>query len=472
MIGCDKFQVEGFFDHDYPLQCLYEAQNPRNLSILDKLEYSITLSNPLEMYVFGYTLVHAPIEWELTVSTSFDMLARSLADNGNSDRKILGSFKKINVYIKKHCIPLKLDDLPRCLRDSIVEIVCGVGNAQIPTLIEGVTSLHNLKKVYFDFNEACKDDNLLYQCLPSSSNVMTELELHFYHMTAKGMQELSIAISRSQSLECITMKYYKKSTDLTFQYCTFNKLIEAALSCSTVKSLTLDNVLPFQMLNSKVISHVTQLEFILQPAIITSAQRLFDCLCCIADMCKAHSMKILNILIHFPISQLPHVAVNVPSRKFCDFIAILNNSLHCNQTIDQLGSAFRIYCPIHCTILSHALKDPAVLLLDLERSKSLCDLSTLDIVEDYDYTPRWRVTKRDKMLKRPLKRRHSCPNLLEMQPLHNIHPLLYEFLLDTGYNDFYLKDSRTNRVRKRLYRKGYEDLHFWYYREGYNTFIF
>lgn len=99
-IGCDSYcrywSSNPSYSHStilkYYIHCLYETQlkstmvdgfNSDTMQFLLRIvdEASLTLSTPLDMYVFGYTLVHAPIQWHLSVSTSFDKLVSSLADH-------------------------------------------------------------------------------------------------------------------------------------------------------------------------------------------------------------------------------------------------------------------------------------------------------------------------------------------------------------------------------------------------------
>lgn len=264
LIGCDKFEVHIYHDKNYVFKCFYETQNSRNLDFLYKLSksyhYPLNLDNPLDMYVFGYALVHAPIQWRLTASTSFDVLASCLADHAHSDGKILGGIQKVHLYAKLNGNFPHIEVLPKSLLQSVEEISVGVLNSSIPASLKGIVALHNLEKVYFDFNESCQDDYLLYRTL-SSFFLLKEFELHLYHMSAKGMQELSTVIASNHTLESVIIKYYR---GMRFQkYNNFCALIEAILMCSTLKSVTLDSV-PFCGLNSSISNNlkVEHLKFI------------------------------------------------------------------------------------------------------------------------------------------------------------------------------------------------------------------
>lgn len=86
LVGCDQF----WFDQNIPLgtfnfHCLYEAQDfgyrTEYCQSLQKFVAWPSLLNPLDMYVFGYILVHAPIKWRISPQTSFDVLVSSIVEH-------------------------------------------------------------------------------------------------------------------------------------------------------------------------------------------------------------------------------------------------------------------------------------------------------------------------------------------------------------------------------------------------------
>ena len=68
MVGCDKLPL---YDLEDTLQCLYEAQDPNSMHLLNQFNHHflpphcllsfVILHNPLDMQVFGYALVHSVV---------------------------------------------------------------------------------------------------------------------------------------------------------------------------------------------------------------------------------------------------------------------------------------------------------------------------------------------------------------------------------------------------------------------------
>ena len=129
----------------------------------------------------------------------------------------------------------------------------------------------------------------------------------------------------------------------------------------------------------------------------------------------------------------------------CEFLSILNHSLHCNPLL-EISWPGKL-CPIqHIPIrtLSMALgKDPDITLQRLQRSQSLCDLTTIP------YTTRscdYRCWDRSKFIKRT----KSCPDLLGMQLVHNMDPQLHAFMSRMNKsNDYYYKNNEQSTPAKR-----------------------
>ena len=109
--------------------------------------YSAT---PLDMYVFGYTLVHAPVQWELNADAELlDVLASSVMDHLPSDGKIAGSINCLHPQWND----VHFDKLPESVRRIIYTINCSYHRK---LLITGVSSLPNLRH----FECHCDYENL------------------------------------------------------------------------------------------------------------------------------------------------------------------------------------------------------------------------------------------------------------------------------------------------------------------------
>ena len=215
LIGCDKLRLNcDWHSHvsQFKLNCLYESQNPSNIHAYLKASSSVFLDNPLAMYMFGYVLIHAPVQWDLTFSASFDMLLSSLSDNAHSDGKILGSIRKLDLYhyMKENSVTTsRLDDFPKSLLKFVTGIEVGITESSIPVLIKDISNLHDLQSLYLDFpKSSCPSDYLLFQSLQNISN-WKNFCLHFYHITQHGMQKLNKVIASSKTLEHISIAYFE-----------------------------------------------------------------------------------------------------------------------------------------------------------------------------------------------------------------------------------------------------------------------
>ena len=145
---------------------------------------------------------------------------------------------------------------------------------------------------------------------------------------------------------------------------------------------------------------------------------LSDCLCCIADMCRKPSMRVLE--------------VNHYSRELDDgyyfpvwdtFVVILNRSLHCNPSFTSLKlNMYMSPCYLRAIFSYSLCAHPS--LFSWNRSKSFGNLIAATtsypggecIIGTHDH---------DILSHRFLE---SCPDLLQMQSLHNLHPLLHRAL--------------------------------------------
>ena len=415
LIGCSQMNLRNYLSK-FTLNCLYEAQDPeifKKMSICHM--QSLFLESSYDMYVLGYVLANASISWDLTVTASLDTLAISLADHSPSDGKILGSIYKLNLYSKPNSIESsRLKGLPNCLLQSIHGLVVSVTNPLIPVLVQDLTLLFGLKYIYFDFSILCSHDYVLCRKLREVSS-LESLEFHSYNISAKGMQALTKTLPGCLKLERFTMKNYFSFSNSVLEERNYLKLVKKLLSHSSLKRLNIDTV-PFQPFVLELPRNVERISFRLRLwKRGTMMSRLSNCLFCIANMCKSPIVKSLAISLDLP----SRVVANFPPRVYCDFLAILNNSLRCNASVKvlDLGRRLCIPNPIHHSILSRALRrDPEVPLLDLRRSKSLCDLTTVRYGT-------MNITKNpSKKTNKKSKRNQSCPDLLDMQSLHSVHP--------------------------------------------------
>ena len=252
---------------DLMLHCFYEAQDPTDTKLL-LTSSSVSLESPLDMYVFGYALVHAPVQWSVTIGTPLDMLASSIANHLPSGHKLLGEIKSLRVTLVK-CINLLFD-----------------GERLPQDLLQSVTELHIESKIIKPYQ-----DQLLYRALRIFSKVK-EIELCFCSMTAEGMQDLCKLLSNSHTVECVTL-FAQSGFRIPLQY--GSQLMTAVLSCPAVKSIRAINI-PFKVQSGDVNSRLQNIGFYTTYlGKWIHSDDLKESLFCLADLCKLPSMKTLKV---------------------------------------------------------------------------------------------------------------------------------------------------------------------------------
>ena len=293
------------------VMCMYEAQDCSQLSFDQCLK--INPSNPMEMYAFGYVLVHAPIQWHLYYYSRvpFDVLASSLSDHAASIDKIQGSIVGLTIEMLNDVDP-RLQLFPKCLLHSITTMEClFIGPVTASALLKWLPNVINMQNIALTFsNRIVKDDYLLYKLLRHFK--IKILVLIFDHITLMGIQELSTTLSSSSIIEKVTLKC--SNPDLSLK---LSGLVEAALSYSTVKSLHTD--IPFHILPTH--HQIETMLFEVNPNFSTpTPAALLDCLLCVAEMCRVQSMKELYVEA-------------IPPQDYASFLCVLNNSLHQNPSM-------------------------------------------------------------------------------------------------------------------------------------------
>ena len=404
------------------VMCMYEAQDCSQLSFDQCLR--ITPLNPMEMYAFGYVLVHAPIQWHIYYSSvPFDILTSSLSDHASSIDKIQGSIVKLTIIILNDVDP-RLQLLPKCLLHSINTLDFTL-SVTAKVLLKWLPNVINMQNITLHLsNSIDKDNYLLYELLRHFK--LKKLGLEFYHITLMGIQELSTTLSSSCTIEDVTLEC--DNPDLSLK---LSGLVEAALSCSTVKYLQTN--IPFHILPTH--HHIETMVFKVNPYF--NPATLLDCLLCIAEMCQVQSMKALHVIMLETISP----------QDYASFLFVLNNSLHqnpsmCSLVLDipyfNLEEIPQIICKNHMTV---------------RRTKSLSDIATaipiqpqhVPIQSGHNSVPAWQSRGQGINLD-PIgsafqtigsqkdipednggfQHSKSCGNLLSLYD--HIHPLLYEAL--------------------------------------------
>ena len=88
-------------DYSFLLYCFYEIQACISEFSLDSRESILLLWKPLDMYVFGYCLVHVPIQWQsVYIYTSLEMLVHSLSEHTKkTNGGTLGTIKDLHIEV-------------------------------------------------------------------------------------------------------------------------------------------------------------------------------------------------------------------------------------------------------------------------------------------------------------------------------------------------------------------------------------
>ena len=418
-----------FSSTSFLVMCMYEAQDCSQLSIDQCLE--ITQSNPMEIYAFGYVLVHAPIQWHLCISSRlpFDILASSLSDHASSIDKIQGSIVGLTIQMFNDVDP-RLQLLPKCLLHSITTCDFTL-HVKVPVLmLNWLPNVINMQNIVLHLYYSNKDDYLLFELLRHFK--IKKLALVFYHITLMGIQELSTTLSSSSTIEDLTLECSNPDLSLTL-----SGLVEAALSCSTVKYLQ-TNIL-FHILPTH--HHIETMVFKVNPYFTTpTPAALLDCLLCIAEMCRVQSMKALHVIMFETIYIRP--------QDYASFLCVLNDSLHQNPSMHSLE--IPRFSHLNLKEIPHIIRKDHV---TVRRTKSLSDIATsipiqpqhVPIQSGHNSVPAWQSQGQGINLD-PIgsafqtigsqkdipednggfQHSKSCGNLLSLYD--HIHPLLYKEL--------------------------------------------
>ena len=459
----------------YLLRCLYEIPNISKSRLDIEVPYALHPNNPMDMYFLGYCLVHVPIKHlSLSIRTSLEMLVLSLSDHMKKSNIILGTIEHLHVEVlySKHELS-KLESFTKYLhRFSIESLALGkICTPLVPVCAEWISALQGLTAIALNFFESCEDDYLLYQSIQHNVANLNQFEVDCCTPTQKGAEELTKIITSSSSLKrlklrcfpsllCDTTKKFKLSE--LFASFELYPALKAALSSSSISRLY-TNFGYRIFINAQNIERVS-----LELSLTWSASSSY-----IHPLEMLRSLQyISSIAENSPIKSIFLVRTEfnlvraIPN--FCNFIVLLNHSLFRYQSMEKLffqsdeigchDSHFDLSAhPFYKNSVARTLrKDPIALKHDLRRSQSLCDLRTLHSHHQHisyrslkeNSLPKWRHISYSWQNPNKLGFYQSCPNLLEMQSLHNMHPVLQKAL---KYNAL-LYNQNSN-----------ENIHHWFY---------
>ena len=412
------------------LHCLFEAQSQSAFNILDFDQQDVDLFNSLDVYAFGYVLVHAPINWEVSIYPSdFEALLSSLTHHARSQNEILGSITCLTLKgeANSHSFP-EIKYLPERICQSIdyLNFTVTKKSSNIDRFNPGVVALQNLSTIDMTFRDC-------------------------FELTSQGEANLSDVFIKNKTLDNVNIFFYAKKNERIGSILRCNStntsIIKSVLSCSTVKSFTTNA--PF--LTSKLPSNLKHLELVIttrewspNQCYMYTTVEVNNCMFCIADLCKLTAVlksvrlteksKTLRGWEEWKPSLFNHsyYFFSPPPQIYCNFLSILNNSLLCNSAIETLELNFCNFKALNnFNPLSQALrKDANTLCSNIRRSKSLSDL-IVPFVPKIISLPKRYMRKLKRLRKSKLfsvSKSYSCPDLLELQSLHTLHPLLHKNL--------------------------------------------
>ena len=422
MAGMFGFNIfDSAFGITFQIICIYEAQDCSQLSNKSHRIFR-TSSNPMEMYAFGYVLVHAPIQWHLSISDEphFDILESSLSDHASSIDQIHGSIEKLTISLSvgknvdyNRLLP------PKHLLHSITK--CDFQLFTVSMLHRMLPEQVNINDITISVNDYYQDDYILYGILRNLP--IKDLSLKFENISLKGIQVLCTFFSSSCTVEKVQLKH-NNTLSISNNFCnevdSLHRLVEAALSCSSVKSLETNILFSIPPTHH----HIEAMVFLVQGSEFSNPAALLDCLLCIAEMCRVQSMNTLKIRNINGIS--------IHRQDYGHFLSVLNDSLHQNPSMCNLDIDPSIQT---CFKLEELHKDH----LSIRRTLSLSDIATEITVQSFcalsPYTSFWRHKElilkiKNRKYPKDLQRSRSCVNLLSP---HTIHPLLYKALFRTPH---------------------------------------
>ena len=388
MIGTKRFSISGF-DTLYQLQCFYESQatNSNTVKPSNKL---IFLSNAMDMHVFAYALTHITFtDWHVCALISWDILVSCLPS------QLSGAIAALKTFEKCLSVSQKFKDLLRSVRKITLHLI---SNSRI--LDEFLpNTLWNIEEIRLGVLGACHDDQLLYSDLEKLSN-LKHLHIDTNCISKEGVRRLVKVIKNKKLL---TIEFFFGRQILS-EKLDLDQILIASLNSPTVKKIAISGF-PFKFDSCYVTKKMTvQLHVITPgPYSIESHGRLL-------------SVKMFDWLNHLcSITDIPSINFNlfglnffIPPSILCDCINTLNRSLNQNLSMKMNLTGFCLE-PCDLKYLSRALRrDPAIPHRTIKRSRSLCDLTTLD--------PQVQCPTK----KTFADHHHSCPDLLEIESLHQL----------------------------------------------------
>ena len=421
MIGCSSFPRCASL---YALYCLFEAQGAEVMFVEKIFGGQIYLYSPMEFYIFGYALLNVSAVWDTTVlsSCSFDTLVSSLTYYAQPGGKVLGTIAELNADLDQLSTSPPFLHLLQSVWSLTLEDCDSPGK-----LLEILPALQSLESIALSMKYH-HDNSLVYRALSKGFYHLRNLDLEFDHIDYEDLDQL-VETLQSQPFE--SMRF---SSERSYQYKLFtparevdcNRLIVAALSLPTLKSLSVTNFL-FTLKKNDIPENLKCVHLNFTICVNFHSYSLIDSLFSIVDMCAVPTL-IQKFEFEFP----PFCRCSLFS-----FLANLNSSFDSNSSLQLEWHPIADIGPCDCKHLSHALRqDPAITRHGLRRSRSLDDLKCVTSKQTEESVRAYfrhivRVAPDSSycITRRPVSvHHHSCPDLFELQSLHKLHPRMIEGL--------------------------------------------
>ena len=421
MIGCSSFPP---CSNLYALYCLFEAQRVEITFVENISGGIIYLSSPMDMYIFGYALLNVSTVWDTSVSSScsFDTLVSSLTDYAQPGGKVLGTIARISAALDHLSTSPTFMHLLQSVRSLKLRDCDPPGK-----LLEILPALQSLEAISLSMKYH-RDNSLVCRALSKGFYHLRNLELEFDHIDQKDLDRLVEALQSSpfESIEFSFKRSYQYKLFTPAREVDCNRLIVAALSLPTLKSLSVTNVF-FTLKKNDILKNLKCVHFNFSIDVYFHSYSLIDSLYSFVDMCAVPSL-IRTFEFSFP--------------PFCRcslfiFLANLNSSFDSNSSLQLQWTRGLPIGPCDCKHLSHALRqDPAITRHSLRRSRSLDDLKCVtkptkeSVLAHFARIGRLIAPASSCCITRQSfsYHHHSCPDLLELQSLRKLHPRMIECL--------------------------------------------
>ena len=428
---------------NYLSQCFYEAQfKPVPLAYLQLyldqtflIPPTVSLNNSLDMYILGYCLSHIPLKWHVQVATSAANDLVSKLFQHDDIRALLGSIGRLIMVIQSEVINVsEFKKLFRRMRSKGKPIktlsIASIKQSVISQLVDVIASCCECNDVFLGIVEVCENDYQLFKAV-QALETLGALCIHNYRgLSTQGIQVLSEVLTTSSTLKHFAYQF-SHHTHLRPPFESFS-VVDRALASPSIQTVETNLALYHIIPNTQ---HLIlwfgfdcpkfNRSLLLDSICSVQLQRSLNCLDYISTMEPLIAPKEITLHIAFQYSSL---------FLFKHFITIVNRLLNCGHFImnvvfnfEDISMGALISCfSYHRRTLASALRKDSILPLGrLRRSQSLCDLrsSASPILYLSSLVPFSEFSEA-----RACRLSQSSPDLLEMQALHNIHPLLYKSL--------------------------------------------